>query len=192
MLTDSIMITAGHCVDTRSSDSDVVAYPPERKCGSRQGIPACKVLSKFTGGVCGGHDIALVRLSRPMRGMREIGLNFYSPRPGDRQVMAGTGFNNHNTCRSLISYQSVVDCDRIGCSGSQWYCTRGTYQEVSGSCKGDSGGPSWTFRRGFTGITSGATADEGDPCTNGFSIFTNLNFYKTWIETNMRKDLASC
>ena len=60
------------------------------------------------------------------------------------------GINNHNTCRSLISYQSVVDCGslRAGCAGSQWYCTRGTYKQVSGSCAGDSGGPSWTFRQG--------------------------------------------
>ena len=122
-----------------------------------------------------------------MAGMRNIRLDFNSPRPGDRQVMAGTGMiqllkeykpppqqkkidkkkkkydstdrqififlkgiNNHNTCQSLISYQSVVDCGtlRAGCAGSQWYCTRGTYKQVSGSCSGDSGGPSWTFRQG--------------------------------------------
>ena len=143
----------------------VQVYPHWRSCGNGQGIPACNTVVRYSGNSnCGpnDHDIALVRLSAPMAGMRNIAayLDTSNPRPRDWTIMAGTGqlsrikmylnlnvpgANNHNTCRSLRSRQRVVDC---GCSGEQWYCTRGTSQLVSGGCFGDSGGPSWTFGQG--------------------------------------------
>ena len=45
------------------------------------------------GSICdfNGHDIALVRLSEPMQGMRDLRLIFDSPREGFKTVMAGTG-----------------------------------------------------------------------------------------------------
>ena len=55
----------------------------------------CMKLGPFcAGSTCSynGHDIALVRLSRPMPGMRNLRLNFDSPRVRDRTVMAGTGW----------------------------------------------------------------------------------------------------
>jgi hypothetical protein len=116
-----------------------------------------------------------------------------------------SGANNHNTCKSLISYQTVVECD---CE-SNYYCTKGTYQTVSGGCGGDSGGPSWTFGRGnirniyyinnilisgFTGVTHGITHNE-QGCIAGatsVTVFADLKFYRTWIEDNIRGSLARC
>lgn len=196
MLTKYIAITAAHCLKDRLANRDVLVYPHERNCGGFQaGIPACKVVERTTGSTCSynGHDIALVRLSRPMPGMRNLRLNFDSPRVGDRTVMAGTGVNYNRTCESLISYQTVVDCSQTSCRGAQWYCTRATFKRVGGACTGDSGGPSWTFRSGLTGLTAGATVSASDEqCSNGFSLFTNLNYYKSWIESNMRGSLATC
>jgi len=154
-------------------------------------------VEQLRGNICdyNGHDIALVRLSRPMPGMKSLRLNFDPPRTGSNTIMAGTGVNYNRTCESLISYQTVVDCSSSAtrCSGRQWYCTKGSYKKTSGACTGDSGGPSWTFSSGFSGITAAATVDSADnPCTNGHSIFTNLNYYKGWIEDNMRRDLSTC
>ena len=72
------------------------------------GIEACKVVEKLEGryhcffiqsynlskgDICqyNGHDIALVRLSRPMPGMRSLRLNFENIRTGKATIMAGTG-----------------------------------------------------------------------------------------------------
>jgi hypothetical protein len=46
---------------------------------------------------------------------------------------------------------------------------------------------------GLTGLTAAATVDsENDPCSNGYSFFTNLNYYKNWIECSMRGLLETC
>merc|ERR1719244_454583 len=82
MLTSTIAITAAHCVRARVANSDVMVFPPYKNCGrGERGIPACKVVEKFSGNICdsNGHDIALVRLSRPMEGMRNLRLSFDSP-----------------------------------------------------------------------------------------------------------------
>eukprot|EP00091_Calanus_sinicus_P024130 TRINITY_DN8494_c0_g1_i1.p1 TRINITY_DN8494_c0_g1~~TRINITY_DN8494_c0_g1_i1.p1 ORF type:complete len:232 (-),score=15.45 TRINITY_DN8494_c0_g1_i1:215-910(-) len=137
MLTNSIMITAGHCVANKSP-GDLRVHLPDDKCngfGNDKGIPVCKIESNYKDtGNCGSesHDIALVRLSRPMPGMGNLRRDFYSPRVGDRTVMAGTGANNHNTCRSLISYQTVTSC---GC-GSKFYAQREHTKRLVGPAVG--------------------------------------------------------
>eukprot|EP00092_Neocalanus_flemingeri_P061431 GFUD01073844.1.p1 GENE.GFUD01073844.1~~GFUD01073844.1.p1 ORF type:complete len:254 (+),score=27.04 GFUD01073844.1:91-852(+) len=198
MITAHIAITAGHCVSNRTKDSDVMVYPPQKKCNSMtEGIPACKVEHQFTGQNTGctssGYDIALVRLSKGMSGMSTITQNMYSGPPilGSRTVMAGTGINNDDKCQSLISYQTAVDCTADNChSGSQWYCTKGI-NKISGACSGDSGGPSWSNNgKELTGITSNGNQIDG--CTLGVTVFSNIAFYKTWIEQNMAGPLARC
>jgi len=197
MLTSTIAITAAHCVKARVANKVVTVFPPYKNCGrGTQGIPACKVVENFSGSICdfNGHDIALVRLSRPMQGMRDLRLRFDSPREGFNTVMAGTGINYNQTCESLISYQKEVPCFRgVRCAGRQWYCTQGTFKKKSGACTGDSGGPAWAFGSGLIGLTAAATVDsDNDPCTNGYSIFSNLNYYKDWILKNMRGSLKTC
>ena len=50
-----------------------------------------------------------------------------------------------------------------------------------------------SFISGLTGLTAGATVSASDEqCSNGFSLFTNLNYYKSWIESNMRGSMATC
>ena len=45
---------------------------------------------------------------------------------------------------------------------------------------------------GLTGLTAAATVDfKNDPCTNGYSLFTNLNYYKSWLEETMR-NMETC
>ena len=51
-----------------------------------------------------------------------------------------------------MSFQEVVDCEKINCPGKQWYCTQGLCGKKSGACGGDSGGPSWTFGKGKEGF----------------------------------------
>jgi len=186
MLTSTIVLTAGHCVDDLRSPADVVVYPPERKCGEERGIKACKVEFQLKGrpGAEDGRDIALIRLSSPMNIHRNIELPFESPVDGQRTIMAGTGKNNINTCRSLLSYQTVEWTER------PWYYTKGTYQTVSGTCRGDSGGPDWTFGVGLTGVTSGAPLDDTG-CTTGYTVFSNIAFYQEWIKKTM-DDFDTC
>ena len=137
----------------------------------------------YSGKICAwnGHDIALVRLSEPMKILGSHRLSYNSPAPEKRTIKAGTGRNNLNTCRSLLSYQTVKSC---GC-GPQWYCTKGTFKAVSGSCFGDSGGPNWTFGLGLTGVTSGAPLGS-DGCTTGITVFTNIAYYRNWIKKTMQ------
>jgi len=189
MLSSTIVLTAGHCVDMHSTPSDVQIFSSERKCKVERGISACKVKFQFVDRPCSrnGRDIALIKLSQPFNvQFSNIGLPFHTPVAGARTIMSGTGRSNVNTCQSLLSYQTAITCN----CGPQWYCTRGTYKAVSGSCVGDSGGPSWSFWYGLTGVTSGAPTDSIG-CTTGFTVFSNIAFYKDWIETTMR-DFETC
>jgi len=107
--------------------------------------------------------------------------------------MAGTGNNFENTCLSLMSYQQVINCEKANCPGKQWYCTEGLCGKKSGACGGDSGGPSWTFGKGLTGMTAASTVDQKtDICTNGISIFQDLSYYKKWIKKTIRNKLRTC
>ena len=164
-------------------------YPPERNCGEGSGIQACKVEFQFKGprpGANDGRDIALIRLSSPMNIQGNIELPFETPVDDQRTIMAGTGRNNVNTCKSLLSYQTVQN----SFLAPQWYETKGTYRAVSGSCRGDSGGPDWSFGVGLTGITSGAPLDDIG-CTTGLTVFSNIAFYQEWIEETM-ENFATC
>merc|ERR1711915_12478 len=93
MLTPSIAITAAHCVNKRVSNEDVMVYPPRKNCEPQIiGIPACKIVQIYRDSSCTtrGHDIALVRLSKEMYGMRKLNLNFPKPFSDQKTVMAGT------------------------------------------------------------------------------------------------------
>ena len=97
-------------------------YPPERNCGEGSGIQACKVEFQFKGppGANDGRDIALIRLSSPMNIQGNIELPFETPVDDQRTIMAGTGRNNVNTCKSLLSYQTVQN----SFLAPQWYETK--------------------------------------------------------------------
>ena len=46
---------------------------------------------------------------------------------------------------------------------------------------------------GLTGITAGSTVEsKEDVCTNGFSIFVDLNYYHQWIIDNIKEALRDC
>merc|ERR1711915_636264 len=196
MLTSFIAITAAHCVDKRVSNEDVMVYPPRKNCEpQRTGIPACKIVQVHRGSSCTtrGHDIALVRLSKEMYGMRKLKLSFPRPSPNQNTVMAGTGYNTENSCESLMSYQTIVPCRDARCEGRQWYCTEASFRQVGGACVGDSGGPSWTFTAGLTGLTASAAVNSiTDKCTSSYSFFANLNYYKRWIKKHMKTSLRHC
>merc|ERR1711915_794139 len=196
MLTPSIAITAAHCVNKRLSNEDVMVYPPRKNCQPQlTGIPACKIVQIYRGSSCTtrGHDIALVRLSKEMYGMRKLKLSFPRPSPNQNTVMAGTGYNTENSCESLMSYQKIVPCRDARCEGRQWYCTEASFRRVGGACVGDSGGPSWTFTAGLTGLTASAAVNSiTDKCTSSYSFFANLNYYKRWIKKHMKTSLRHC
>ena len=63
--------------------------PVKQKCKGKVGIPACKV--KYWFDDKHEHDIGLMRLSKPMRGMRRLKLSTKTPQPRAKLTMTGTG-----------------------------------------------------------------------------------------------------
>jgi len=188
MLTKYIAVTAGHCLHKATS---VYVFPPDKKCGEDGGIRACKWSHWVTGeqnlGKKNGYDIGLLRLSKPMKGMRNIGFGSRTPSVGQRIEMAGTGLNNKDLCKSWRSFQKVQN----KLSLPQWFYTESSVgKEVSGSCVGDSGGPAWS--KDLVGITVSAPDGNDDGCTDSHTTFANLNYYKNWIKKKMHKVLNSC
>merc|ERR1719244_1156965 len=56
MITESVALTAGHCVNPRFSDSDIKVSLPKEKCEKKgymtqqsREIEACKVVDKYSG-----------------------------------------------------------------------------------------------------------------------------------------------
>eukprot|EP00092_Neocalanus_flemingeri_P017943 GFUD01019416.1.p1 GENE.GFUD01019416.1~~GFUD01019416.1.p1 ORF type:complete len:222 (+),score=12.73 GFUD01019416.1:78-743(+) len=176
MITTLFAITSGRCVSNRTKDSDVVVYPPQKKCDSKVGgIPACKVEHQYTGEPCtsSGYDIALVRLSRRM--LYRLTQDIYDDPPtlGTRTRIAGTD----------------------ECYGYQWYCTNGHYKQLG--CSGDSGGPTWTYTidgKDKVLIYYWITHNDkgGQFCSNEESRSSNNAVYQPWIEWIMAGPLARC
>lgn len=191
MITDVIAVTAGHCLE---GSSDVTVYPAENKCTREGGISACKVSYWYTGessiGESYGFDIGLVRLAYQMLGMRSIDLTTYIPKQGDVIEMAGTGKTNKDNCKSWMSLQRFLPKS----SSPQWFYTESHYDDISGGCGGDSGGPAWKVlgRPELVGVSSGVFDPDGDKCTNSWTVFSSMAYFKDWIEKKMNDELSVC
>jgi len=189
MITEYIVLTAGHCL---KGAHDFAVLPVKQKCKGKVGIPACKVSYWFDDKH--EHDIGLMRLSKPMRGMRRLKLSTKTPQPRAKLTMTGTGKTVPSSKDSCLSWKSFQEVDNCGLP-SQWFCSKSVNSnKPSGGCAGDSGGPTYNSKGVIVGINAHLRRQDDkddDHCTDKHTISTNLAFFKKWIRTNMKK-LRSC
>jgi len=205
MITESVALTAGHCVSPRFYDSDIKVSQPEQKCQQMGLMPqisevieACKIIEQFSEDFERNRDpttmdIALVRLARPMQGMTAMKLADSAPKIGSILTLYGTGLNTVGSpCESFISIQTPILCLEY----PQWICLKGV-NGFGTACSGDSGGPIVSEQDEIVGIVSAGDlavnfAQGEGLCGIGTTIASNVAFHKTWIEQQLESELGQC
>merc|ERR1712142_18398 len=202
MLTESIALTAGHCVNPRFSDSDIKVSLPKRKCEKMVDmtqdsgeIEACKIVDKYSGKYEIEHhrgptaaDIALIKLAQPMPGMETMKMADSALSFGENATLYGTGQNSEGSpCESFFSSQTRISCVEY----SQWICLRGS-NGFGTACSGDSGGPIVSEKNEIVGIVSTVSKFFLPECAPGTTVASNVAFYKRWIQQQLEEILGQC
>jgi trypsin len=204
-----MVLTTAYCVDvdniTRFSALVNYTRSPQAK-GGLTGYEQSRIVSKrilhpdwtrdgFT------HNLALVRLNRPVKGVPIIQLNKLSrlPNIGQSLTVIGHGITSnggnrsnvllevavptvsHEDCNDSNSYNGTVDKPTLICAGT----------DGKDSCDGDSGSP--LFIRGknagqdkLVGIV--AFGDSSGCAQAAFpGVYTRVSFYWNWIQLTVCK-----
>ena len=188
ILSDSILITAGHCVDGAPSDMRVVfGLDVNSETALIQDVldtrtsvlwPIRQTEQRNSG------DIALVRFSGGLPAGFHAAqlLNDTSPLTiGSPIVLAGYGVTDSKSMDG-VGILRIVQTTILDANFSE------SEIEVEqsfgkGSCHGDSGGPALINLNGTSllfGVTSRGAWDPGDTCGVA-ALYTNLIYYQKWI-----------
>ncbi|GMH42063.1 hypothetical protein BSKO_09982 [Bryopsis sp. KO-2023] len=206
LISKTSVLTAAHCVDQRSSPRSN-PYPQLSIGGFDLDNPIEK---RWTVGVTMhpgwtglrqfGNDLAILKMNAPtcvktipaigthqLFSMPSIFLGFgrtSTNGPFPNKLLAGkfTAFGEQ-TCRDNQAYP-------ISGNAGETYCAKGP-SGTGGVCEGDEGGPSilrpsvTEFSDMISGIASYTSGTGQCSDKNTYAVFTDVTYYKTWIENNM-------
>ncbi|XP_055389788.1 lectizyme-like [Condylostylus longicornis] len=195
------ILTAAHCVGGSSIDVVAGLHDRSRESGT-QVISVAKKIShpKYSGGV-GPYDIALLKLSKPLKlddkvqvakipeqdGLREGDADLYGwgktsngifPSLPNILQTVHTHLINYDECKAALPSDAPITDLNI-CSGS--------LDKNISACNGDSGGPLVQKSEDGTevvGIVSWGYMPCGDE--NFPSVYTKVSSYSDWIRENMK------
>jgi secreted trypsin-like serine protease len=182
------VVTAAHCVrGTPAAQIKLRIGSTNRTQGGETASVARVVVYPGYDGTSAGGDVALLRLSTPVRSTPiPVGTG---AGPGITTRLLGWGQTcpQRAACGSPVTLQQldtrVLDADNCsGINGSVEFCVDSP-GGVSGACYGDSGGPQITAVDGrwvLLGVTS-RSGSSNPTCTIAPSIYTSMEAYTQWI-----------
>jgi len=206
LIAPDLVLTAAHCVYNSGSAEvtagDALYYqsePTEQTRSSSMLMPNSAYGPFFI-----TNDVGLIQLARPFdinENVSPIALASASPVAGDQIIAAGWG----KTCDSCgiathlqqatLNVLDVQDCvDYYGSNTETKIICLNSKQDATGTCNGDSGGPSTNMDKSeVLGATSfGASAG----CIAAPSALSDVFLYKDWICENGASlsnfDIAGC
>ncbi|MEV6237569.1 serine protease [Lentzea sp. NPDC051838] len=197
------LVTAAHCVDpdgTGAVPDGIVRIGSDRRTsgGTVRTIDRVVRHPGYQLGRPNQHDIALVRLDRPVR-ERPIRIAARAGEPGTptRLLGFGTTFDTTDITKAVFPERlQQLETRR----GAESECSPGyasadrlcTISRTPGAmaCVGDSGGPQ--IQRGKHGRWEliGTTSGPGDTdklCANGPGLYTNVPTHADWIRATIRQ-----
>jgi len=206
-----IVITAAHCITNGKADFDVIAGAHWRssryKKPGEESVPAEKVIVHPEYDIPKGstsHDIAIVKLSRPIKFSRTIQpaclptQNETLP-DGTNGIVAGWGkIRETGSATEMLNQVVVPTISSQKCIESYKYQTimpdvmlcAGYDQGQKDSCKGDSGGP--FFFEGKNGYTLHGVVSWGSGCARARTpgVYARVSTFIDWIRKEV-KELSS-
>lgn len=143
-----------------------------------------------------GHDIGLVKLAKPVEDVTPAAINTTALRGsqlGAQVLYVGFGASNgKKQTGSGVKRSTTMPLTWI--EDASYY----TEPEGSGTCQGDSGGPGLLQIEGewkVIGVVSAGTVDPtstGDPCLEGYGIYSRVDAYASWISQVTGIKLPPC
>ncbi|XP_011293072.1 serine protease grass [Musca domestica] len=223
LITNQYVLTAGHCVEPSNevfsirlgdhnlkTEQDCENYKSSRKWNCAPPYEDVGIESVFLHPNYKlhpiQHDIALIRLQRPVTfntHIKPICLPLDSavqPHITSQQIVAGwgvteKGYASDVLLRAPIALQNIAVCQNFyphnAIAPEQFLCAGGG-ADKRGTCRADSGGPMFAavpyehqqLRYVQFGITSGGGYGCGGK-HNSPGIYTNIRTYVTWIISNI-------
>lgn len=203
-------VTAAHCVKvsgyrflTGSNGSYVLVNPSQRGVGTRNYVTRAITYSKYNANSdYGFHDIALIRLAKPLPTRAIMNANRTQTAKGAKAQVFGFGRTREGSASSAPKYlqQGNVE-DLAGTSGpcgsyGKWYNSR--YQLCAGlpaggvdACQGDSGGPLTSTIGGSRRLIGIVSSGEGCALAGYPGIYTRVSTYVPWIKRTINPRLVT-
>uniref|UniRef100_UPI003F49850D S1 family peptidase n=1 Tax=Actinomadura sp. CA-154981 TaxID=3240037 RepID=UPI003F49850D len=139
-------------------------------------------------------DIALMKLDEPVPYI-PVRIAAGSPSPGSKIRVLGWGFDSPEEIEPLPVNLNQLDTGIIepgNCSAGSLPLTKGELcvdspDENAATCGGDSGGPAVMRVDKRWQIVGSVSRHPRDVCGDGANIFTDVTYYKQWVEKNLRQ-----
>jgi len=197
------VVTAAHCVPgTRPSQINIRlgAHYRTRSTGTEQDISVSKIISHkdFNSPIRYSHDIALLKLSRPARLNKAVGLACMPGSSGYVSVgkrcwVTGWGrLQSGGSSPSVLMQVSVPVVSQYTCDNSykkrvhdSMICS-GYAQGGKDACQGDSGGPMVCESGGRFYLEGVVSWGEGCADPNKYGVYARVRYLRRWIDTQMR------
>jgi hypothetical protein len=190
ILSNSILITAGHCVDGYAPSDFLLLYGlalngPEARIALIDSFAVHPLYATNKDLDADTGDIALIHFSGGLLpGYKPTTLlpNTELLKNGDTTTLAGYGISDPTTYSGTGVLRSVeVKIENVDFGQSEILVNQ---TEGKGACHGDSGGPAYANLDGkmlLWGLTSHSIDDDDDDCI-GKASFTKVAAYAEWIE----------
>ena len=201
LITDTVVLTAAHCLDTaawgssfsETSPSSIAIYvgedPSVDLVSHLYLVSDVEIYSSYDR-LALTDDIALIQLSSAVTEATPVpflpaSLALSSSDAGATVNFAGFGYTETGSSGVLMQVDGSIGglgCAVSGCSSSGDTATQVSYsQPTSGPCFGDSGGPMFIERSG-TAYVAGVTSYGDSTCTV-YGVSTRPDAYESWINT---------
>ena len=201
LITDTVVLTAAHCLDTatrggsfiETSPLDLVIYigedPSVDLIAHVYTVSDVEIYSSYDRRAL-TDDIALIKLDVAVTEATPVpflpaSLALSSSDAGGTVNFAGFGQTETGSSGVLMQVDGTIGglgCAVSGCSSAGDTATQVSYsQPTSGPCFGDSGGPMFIERSG-TAYVAGVTSYGDSNCTV-YGVSTRPDAYETWINT---------
>ncbi|GAB0098981.1 trypsin [Sergentomyia squamirostris] len=206
LLNENFVLTAGHCVNAFSEDTEVVAGAHSIKHSNKneqRRKPKNVYIHKDYAGDVAPHDIALIEVDQPFElndFVKALNLPTQTKYPTGKATISGWGsISNTNSPNypDKLRWAELPVLDEKKCHtgfpGTPMHETNICAGETNGSkavCNGDSGSP--LFQKDSQGkvVVYGVASWTWLPCgTPGKTgVFVNVSHYLQWIQNHMSKN----
>lgn len=176
LVSQSLVLTAAHCVDNISSGEVVFLIGVDAQQSQSYSVTNINLHPLWDGHVQNGHDAAILTLSTTVNNVEHVEINLSNPSTlhGKQAALVGYGRSFDEAIGQGIRRKATVSI-----LGSSAHTLDFTFNG-SGACQGDSGGPAYIQESNDIWKQVGITS-WGDPQCLGDYHYQRLDVISSWL-----------